>query len=158
MYARRRESWRAIPTRAVEHTLVVHGDVTAPDRDGPELVIGAQVGHQRVLFLPARPGRSMGAHRLTMAAGEELHASVVDGGVIERQPTGCGPAVVGVDPVRLILVPGEHGVLTAGLFREQLVEVERHSLTAELLGNRLTDPFEHVALPLAGGTCAATSR
>ena len=74
--------------------------------------------------------------------------SVVDGGVIERKPARCGATVVGVDPVRLILVPREHGVLTAGLLGEQLVEVECHPLTAELLGNRLADPLEHVALPL----------
>ena len=44
-------------------------------------------------------------------------------------------------------MPHEHGVGAPRLLGEQLVEVERHPFTAQLLGDRMTDTFERVVLP-----------
>ena len=148
MYARRRLVVEVLPPGSVQHALVVDGDVAAPDLHGDEHVIGAQIGHQRVLVLTTAAERPMGPHRLAMAPGQELHAPVGDRRVVDRQPTRGRSAVVGVDPVGLVLMPGEHSVDATGLFRQELVEVEHHSLTAQLLGDRQADTFEDVALPV----------
>ncbi len=86
-------------------------------------------------------------HRLAMAAGQELHATVLHRRVVDRQPARRRAPIVGVDPVRLVLVPGEHGVVTPGLLGQQLVEVDDHALAAELPGDARRPPLEHVALP-----------
>ena len=91
--------------------------------------------------------RVVGAHRLAMAAGEELHAPVLDRRVVDRQPARGRAAIVGVDPVGLVLVPAEHRVVTARLLRQQLVEVDDHALAAELGGDARGPALEDVALP-----------
>ena len=97
---------------------------------------------------PVRP------NRFVVASGEELHAAVLQGGVFDREPTRGGAAVVGLDPVGLVLVPVKHGFGFVRALGEKLIEVDRHSFAAQLLGNRLGAEFEHVALPLRGSSGA----
>ncbi len=111
------------------------------------MIVGAQVGDQRVLLLTARARGPVGPNRFAVAARQELHAPVVDRRIVHREPARRRAAVVGVDPVRLVLVPREDRVDSPWLLGQQLVEVERHPLAAQLLGDRVTDALEGVALP-----------
>ncbi len=123
-------------------------DVAPADLHRNERVIGSEIGHQRVLILTGATEGAMRPNRLAMAPGKELHAPVLDRGVVDREPTSCGSAIFGVDPVGLILMPSEDGVSSARLLGEELVEVEHHALAAQLLGNRQPDTFEDVVLPV----------
>ena len=104
---------RAVAARAVQHALAVHGDVAAADLDRAHHVIRAEVGDQCVARRPVAVQRAVRPHGLAVRAGEELHAPVLERGVVHGEPARRGAAVVGVDPVRLVLVPVEDGVGSA---------------------------------------------
>ena len=131
----------------VQHAFAVHGDVTTGDRNRHHHVTGSELGDESVTGVAVTMEGMVGPHRLAMAARQELHATVLDGRLVDGQPARGRAPIVGVDPVRLVLMPGEYGVVAPWLLGQQLVEVDDHALAAELLGDARRPPLEHVALP-----------
>ena len=130
----------------MQHAFAMHGDVATFDFDRRRLLTGSQVGHQRVACFAIAMQWSMRTNRLVLCTRQKLHASVGEGGVVDGQPARRGATVGCVDPIRLILVPREDGIVTKRLFCQQLIEVDHHAVTAQLTGNRCCTALEKISL------------
>ena len=75
-----------------------------------------------------------------MTAGDDVHASVVDRGVVQRNPARAQIGGAHMVPVRVVTMPGEHGLVVVRRFENHLVLPNPHRAGQQVMC-QATDRF-----------------